>query len=188
VLKKALRLALSNPLTTSWVATVAASVGLILFLLDQATQRWAYQALPRAYPFNSCHPDSCIQLLGSWLVLKRSISLPWPVLGGPVSSLVLGALPILPLVALIATGGIRYPIHAIAAGLLTGAQASAIYSYLQYNEIEKFIAIAYGGRPYTYFDIGFVGLLLGGIVFLAGAATGSVRWSRRRRLPRPRRH
>jgi lipoprotein signal peptidase len=160
-------------------------VGLILFLLDQATQRWAYQALPRAYPFNTCHPDSCIQLLGSWLVLKRSIGLPLLLPGGTLTSLAFGALlPTLALVVLIATGGIRYPIHAIAVGLIMGAAASAVYSYLRYNEIEKFIAIELGGRPYTYFNGGLAALLVGSIILSAGIATGSVRWSRRRRLPR----
>jgi hypothetical protein len=83
-----------------------------------------------------------------------------------------------------ATGGIRYPIHAIAVGLIMGAAASAVYSYLRYNEIEKFIAIALGGRPYTYFNGGLAALLVGSIILSAGIATGSVRWSRRRRLPR----
>jgi hypothetical protein len=100
----------------------------------------------------------------------------------------LGALPILVLVALIVTGGIRYPIHAMGVGLMMGAIASAIYSYLRYGEIERFIAIAYGGRPYTYFDFGIAALLIGGFALLAGAATGSVRLSRRRRLPRSGRH
>jgi hypothetical protein len=185
VLKKALRLASSNPLTTGWVAAVAASVGLILFLLDQTTQRWAYQALPRAYPFNTCHPDSCIQLLRSWLVLKRSISLPLPLPGGPVTTYGVGALLSLAPAALIVTGGIRYPIHAMAAGLVIGEGSSAFYSYLRYGEIEKFIAIAFGGRPYSYFTIGFAAFLIGSLILLAGIATGSVRLSRRRRRSRP---
>jgi lipoprotein signal peptidase len=177
---------MSNPLTRRQVAGLAASVGLLLFLLDQASQRWAYQALPRVrIHFNTCHPDSCTHLLGSWLVLKRSISLPLP--GGLLTSLLLGALPILVLVVLIGTGGIRFPIHAVAVGLMMGAAASAIYSYLRYSEIERFIAIAYGGRPYTYFNFGIAALLIGGIVFLVGAATGSIRFSRRHRRPRPRR-
>lgn len=178
---------MSNPLTRRQVAGVAASVGSLLFILDQATQRWAYQALPRAYPFNTCHPDSCLQLLGSWLVLKRSISLPLLLPGAPLTSHVLGVLAILAVVAVIMTGGIRYPIDAMAAGLIIGAASSAVYSYLRYGEIEKFVAIAVGGRPYTYFDFGIAALLIGSIVLLAGIATGSVRLSRRLRRPGPRR-
>jgi hypothetical protein len=174
-------------LTKGQAVAVAVSVGLILFLIDQATQRWADSALPRAYPFDTCHPDSCIQLLGSLLVLKRSISLPLELPGSSLVSVAFGAVPILAGIAVIMSGGIRYPIHSIAVGLVMGAATSSAYSYLRYGEVEKFIAVAYGGRPYTYFDFGIAALVVGGFVFLAGIATGSVRFSRRRRGPRSRR-
>jgi hypothetical protein len=178
---------MSSPITTRRVTAVVASVGFLLFLLDLTTQRWAYQALPRAYPFNSCHPDSCIQLLRSWLVLKRSISLPLPLPGGPLITYVVGALLILAPAALVVTGGIRYPLHAVAVGLVIGAESSTLYSYLRYGESEKFIAIAYGGRPYTYLTFGIAAFIIGWLILVAGIATGSVRLSRRRRRPPPRR-
>jgi hypothetical protein len=89
--------------------------------------------------------------------------------------------------ALIVTRGIIYPIHAVAIGLVVGAVASTMYSYLRYGENEKFIAIAVGGRPYTYFDFGIAAFLIGSLVVLAGIATGSVRLSRRSGRHRSRR-
>jgi branched-subunit amino acid ABC-type transport system permease component len=109
-------------------------------------------------------------------------------LDGLPASLFIVALPTLGVVAVIVTGGIRYPIHAMAAGLFIGALSSAVYSYLRYGEMEKFIAVALGGRPYTYFTFGLATYFVGWLILLAGIATGSLRWSRRRRLPRPRRH
>src|SRR5205823_3959498 len=126
--------------------------------------------------------------LGSWLVLKRSISIPQPLPDGLLTSYFLGAVPILFVVALLVTRGIHYPIHAMAAGLVIGAESSSLYSWLRYGEIEKFIAIPFVGRPYIYLTLGIPAFLIGSVIVLAGIATGSVRWSRRRRLPRPRRH
>jgi tetrahydromethanopterin S-methyltransferase subunit E len=76
----------------------------------------------------------------------------------------------------------------MAVGLIIGAQSSTLYSYIRNGEIEKFVAIAYGGRPYTYFTFGIAAFLAGWLILLAGIATGSVRPFRRRRLRRPMRH
>lgn len=157
------------------VALIAAAAGAVLLLIDQATQIWAQRALPISEPFRSCNPATCYSLVTSWLVLKRSTSLPYPVPGEPLISYGILAILCIALVVVILRRGILYPIHAMVMGVLIGGIISTAIDYATRGEIEKFIAVNYAGQPHAYFDLGIIAFVAGGTILLVGVLTGAVR-------------
>jgi lipoprotein signal peptidase len=174
-------------MTRRRVAITALAVGLLLLLLDQATQTWALKSLPIAEPFDSCNHETCIPILTPWLVLKRSTSIPLPLPGGSITWYAIGGVITIAIVAVILFARVRYPVHAVAIGLLLGGVISNLTSYIARGEVEKFIAINYTGSPHSYLNLQLVAYVIGGIILLGGAVTGSVRPPRRRPPPNPHR-
>jgi lipoprotein signal peptidase len=167
------------------VVVLTAASACLLIVADQATQRWAREALPKSNPYSSCTPGTCVHLLGSWLVLKRSVGHPWPLPAGLLLTYAPGVFIILVFVALIAALRFYRATPAVAVGLILGSSTSLLLSNIIRGRVDRFIAIGHGGTPDFILNVGDLALIRGGLILAIAAATGSVRPYRRRR-PRPR--